>query len=113
MKKLFVRFIRDEEGQDLIEDPLLASLISIVCIVSGDDRSQYQHSLRDDRHGAPALRRERPRSVRGHADGGSRRAPSSGRWSWTGEHCDAIDCVGGLVSGASADTCFSTTTRRT
>jgi Flp pilus assembly pilin Flp len=27
------RFIRDEEGQDLIEYSLLASLISITCIV--------------------------------------------------------------------------------
>jgi len=32
MKNLFVRFVRDEEGQDLIEYSLLAALISIVCI---------------------------------------------------------------------------------
>jgi Flp pilus assembly pilin Flp len=33
MEKLFVRFVRDEEGQDLIEYSLLAALISVVCFV--------------------------------------------------------------------------------
>ena len=33
MKKLFVRFVRDEAGQDLIEYSLLASLLSVVCII--------------------------------------------------------------------------------
>lgn len=32
MKNLIARFVRDEEGQDLIEYSLLAALISIVCI---------------------------------------------------------------------------------
>jgi pilus assembly protein Flp/PilA len=32
MKNLLARFIRDEEGQDLIEYSLLAALISVVCI---------------------------------------------------------------------------------
>jgi pilus assembly protein Flp/PilA len=33
MKKLFVRFVRDEEGQDLIEYSLLAALIAVACMV--------------------------------------------------------------------------------
>lgn len=33
MKKLFNRFVRDEEGQDLIEYALLASLIAVAGIV--------------------------------------------------------------------------------
>ena len=32
MKNLIARFVRDEDGQDLIEYSLLAALISIVCI---------------------------------------------------------------------------------
>jgi pilus assembly protein Flp/PilA len=32
MKKLLTRFVRDEDGQDLIEYSLLAALISVVCI---------------------------------------------------------------------------------
>jgi pilus assembly protein Flp/PilA len=32
MKNLLTRFVREEEGQDLIEYSLLAALISIVCI---------------------------------------------------------------------------------
>ena len=32
MKNLFARFVREEEGQDLIEYSLLAALISVVCI---------------------------------------------------------------------------------
>ena len=32
MKNLIARFVRDEEGQDLIEYSLLAALISVVCI---------------------------------------------------------------------------------
>jgi pilus assembly protein Flp/PilA len=31
MKNLFARFVREEEGQDLIEYSLLAALISVVC----------------------------------------------------------------------------------
>ena len=34
MKNLFVRFINEEEGQDLIEYALLAALISIVSIAT-------------------------------------------------------------------------------
>ena len=33
MKNLFNRFVREEQGQDLIEYALLAGLISIVAIV--------------------------------------------------------------------------------
>ena len=32
MKNLVTRFVREEEGQDLIEYSLLAALISIACI---------------------------------------------------------------------------------
>jgi pilus assembly protein Flp/PilA len=32
MKSLFVRFVREEAGQDLIEYALLAGLISLVCV---------------------------------------------------------------------------------
>lgn len=34
MKNLLVRFIREEEGQDIIEYALLAAFISIVAIVT-------------------------------------------------------------------------------
>jgi len=34
MTDVFLRFIRDEEGQDMIEYALLASFISIVAIVA-------------------------------------------------------------------------------
>lgn len=34
MKNLFVRFVREEEGQDLIEYSLLAALIAVACIAS-------------------------------------------------------------------------------
>lgn len=34
MKNLFVRFVRDEEGQDLIEYSLLAALIAVACILA-------------------------------------------------------------------------------
>jgi len=34
MKNLFTRFVREEEGQDLIEYALLAGLISLVCVVA-------------------------------------------------------------------------------
>jgi pilus assembly protein Flp/PilA len=34
MKNLFVRFVREEEGQDLIEYSLLAALIAVACIVA-------------------------------------------------------------------------------
>ena len=32
MKNLLVRFVREEEGQDLIEYSLLAALIAVACI---------------------------------------------------------------------------------
>jgi pilus assembly protein Flp/PilA len=32
MKNLVVRFVREEEGQDLIEYSLLAALIAVACI---------------------------------------------------------------------------------
>ena len=32
MKNLFVRFVREEEGQDLIEYALLAALIAVACV---------------------------------------------------------------------------------
>jgi pilus assembly protein Flp/PilA len=32
MKNLIVRFVREEEGQDLIEYALLAGFISLVCV---------------------------------------------------------------------------------
>jgi len=34
MKNLIKRFIRDEEGQDLIEYALLLGLIAIICIAA-------------------------------------------------------------------------------
>ena len=34
MKNLFVRFVREEDGQDLIEYSLLAALISVACIAA-------------------------------------------------------------------------------
>lgn len=34
MKNLFVRFVREEEGQDLIEYALLAALIAVACIAA-------------------------------------------------------------------------------
>ena len=34
MKNLFVRFVREEEGQDLIEYSLLAALIAVACILA-------------------------------------------------------------------------------
>jgi pilus assembly protein Flp/PilA len=34
MKNLFVRFVGEEEGQDLIEYSLLAALIAVACIVA-------------------------------------------------------------------------------
>jgi pilus assembly protein Flp/PilA len=34
MKNLFVRFVRDEEGQDLIEYSLLAALIAVAAIAA-------------------------------------------------------------------------------
>lgn len=33
MKNLIARFVREEEGQDLIEYSLLAALISVACIL--------------------------------------------------------------------------------
>jgi pilus assembly protein Flp/PilA len=44
MKNFIVSFVRDEQGQDLIEYALLAGLISIVCVAAinsaGDKVSQ-------------------------------------------------------------------------
>ena len=34
MKTLWNKFLRDEDGQDLIEYALLAGLISIVCVLA-------------------------------------------------------------------------------
>ena len=34
MKNLFNRFVREEEGQDLIEYSLLAALIAVACIAA-------------------------------------------------------------------------------
>ncbi len=34
MKNLFNRFVKEEDGQDLIEYALLAGLISLVCIIA-------------------------------------------------------------------------------
>ena len=34
MKNLFKRFVREEEGQDLIEYSLLAALIAVACIAA-------------------------------------------------------------------------------
>ena len=34
MKALCVRFLRDEEGQDLIEYALLAALIALACVLA-------------------------------------------------------------------------------
>ena len=34
MKNLIARFVRDEEGQDLIEYSLLAALIAVACIAA-------------------------------------------------------------------------------
>ena len=34
MKNLINRFVREEEGQDLIEYALLAGLISLVCVLT-------------------------------------------------------------------------------
>ena len=34
MKNIVTRFVREEEGQDLIEYSLLAALIAVACIVA-------------------------------------------------------------------------------
>jgi pilus assembly protein Flp/PilA len=34
MKNLMVRFVREEEGQDLVEYALLLGLIAVVCILA-------------------------------------------------------------------------------
>ena len=34
MKNLFNRFVREEEGQDLIEYSLLAALVAVACIAA-------------------------------------------------------------------------------
>jgi pilus assembly protein Flp/PilA len=34
MKNLVIRFVREEEGQDLIEYSLLAALIAVACIAA-------------------------------------------------------------------------------
>jgi pilus assembly protein Flp/PilA len=34
MKNLFARFVREEEGQDLIEYSLLAALIAVACVAT-------------------------------------------------------------------------------
>ena len=34
MKNLMIRFVREEEGQDLIEYSLLAALIAVACILA-------------------------------------------------------------------------------
>jgi pilus assembly protein Flp/PilA len=34
MKNLFARFIKEDEGQDLIEYALLAALIAVACITA-------------------------------------------------------------------------------
>jgi pilus assembly protein Flp/PilA len=34
MKNLIVRFVREEEGQDLIEYSLLAALVAVACIAA-------------------------------------------------------------------------------
>jgi pilus assembly protein Flp/PilA len=36
MKNLFNRFVREEEGQDLIEYSLLAALIAVACMAAMD-----------------------------------------------------------------------------
>jgi Flp pilus assembly pilin Flp len=33
MSKVFRRFVREEEGQDLVEYAMLVSLIAIVCVI--------------------------------------------------------------------------------
>jgi pilus assembly protein Flp/PilA len=33
MKSLLVRFVREEEGQDLVEYAMLVALIAIVCVI--------------------------------------------------------------------------------
>jgi pilus assembly protein Flp/PilA len=45
MKNLFVRFVREEEGQDLIEYALLAGLISVICIVAITSAGQSVKTL--------------------------------------------------------------------
>lgn len=47
MKNLITRFVREEEGQDLIEYSLLAALISVACIgimtlVAGEIQAVFQ-----------------------------------------------------------------------
>ena len=34
MRALFIRFVRDEEGQDLIEYALLAAFIALACVLA-------------------------------------------------------------------------------
>ena len=34
MKNLMIRFVREDEGQDLIEYSLLAALIAVACILA-------------------------------------------------------------------------------
>ena len=52
MKNLFVRFVREEEGQDLIEYALLAALIAR-CVRRRDERcvgTDINGVLRQDQH---------------------------------------------------------------
>ena len=50
MKNLFNRFVREEQGQDLIEYALLAGLISIASVVGHRHRRHCaQHQVRRDR----------------------------------------------------------------
>ena len=45
MKSLLARFVREEEGQDLIEYALLAGLISLVCVLAITNAGQKVSTL--------------------------------------------------------------------
>jgi Flp pilus assembly pilin Flp len=47
MKKLLVRLVREEGGQDLIEYSLLAALISVVCFTVLDNIGTSVNALFD------------------------------------------------------------------
>lgn len=45
MRSLLGRFVREEEGQDLIEYALLAGLISLVCVLAITNAGQKVSTL--------------------------------------------------------------------
>jgi pilus assembly protein Flp/PilA len=59
MKTLFARFVREEEGQDIIEYALLAAFISVVAwlilqSIGGDVQTMYSNVQKATKDGAAA-----------------------------------------------------------